>query len=154
MSEVLRRGIDADFPFVNPKTSYKPGEKEQFEAIRSDLDVPLQIIRAEPYQPQEGQTPLTYQITLLNELAKANPGRSPMLRADFDARDVQGAFHEVVDPVLDMPRRQGRLAEIKKIDRTGRKYSEFIGSKAAWMSRFKEIPRLMTHLDGVPVEEL
>jgi hypothetical protein len=77
-----------------------------------------------------------------------------MLRADFTAADVQAAMPKVINPILDVPRRKGVLAEVKKIDRSGRVYSEFIGSKTAWMGQFRDQPKLMTHLDDVPVSEI
>jgi hypothetical protein len=45
--EFVAKGIDQDFPFLDPKINFAPGEKEQFNAIRADLDTPLQIMHME-----------------------------------------------------------------------------------------------------------
>jgi len=152
VGQIVRRGIDADWSGPFPRQEFAPGERQEFENIRAALDTPLQVASLEPFQPQVHQQPLDYQIGLLNAVAKKV--RFPMLSEQTPAEEVQRFGPKIVGAVLAQPAREGRLAEIKKVDRTGREYSEFVGAKSAWMNPFSDVPKLMTHLEDVPVSDL
>lgn len=136
-----RHGLDADWPGPNPRRSFAPGERQAFEAVRDRLDTVLQITGVRPSFPQEHLTPTAYEGLLLTAVAHATPGSG--LRADSGveglARTGYLARHHgarIVSEAMESPRRQGRLAPVKKIDGSGRQITEYVGSARAWMQPF------------------
>lgn len=131
--------IEADYIGLNPRqTPFAPGEREQFEAVRQRLDRALQACRVVPSAPQEYQTASTYEASLLTALAK-HTARPIEFSRQLPAEEVISTCQRrgVVADALGEPARQGRLAEIRTFDHSGREIREFVGNKRLWMDPLK-----------------
>ena len=136
------RGIDADWPGPFPRQSFAPGEREAFEQIRADLDAPMQVVGVRPSYPQQHLDTQAYEGLLLKAIAHATPGSklqdTPQVESLARIGYLTSYHHreKIVAEAMASPALAGRLAPIKKIDRTGRKITEFVGSKRAWMAPY------------------
>jgi len=145
--------IDADYVGPNPRsTPFGPGEREQFQAVRSRLDRALQVCRITPSTPQEKQTPVEYEAELLRALQ--NHTTKPI---SFSAQDTpEGVIatctrRNVVADALAEPYRKGELRQVLTFDQAGREIREFVGVKSQWMNPLKS-PAIISpiYIDDVP----
>lgn len=134
------QGIDRDWPGPQPRQEYAAGERERFEAIRAELDRPLQAAQIKPSMPQAGHTPQSYERDLLRELSThtrqysaLKTSTSPVLR---QPRLLDQYKDEIVAEAMDEPRRRGELRPVVTKDRAGREITEFIGAKV-WLDAFR-----------------
>jgi hypothetical protein len=136
------RGLAADFPGPFPRQSFAPGERAEFERVRAELDTPLQIAGVHPSMPQEHQTATAYEGLLVKELAAHTENYRLQKNPTVEKLARQGYFTDkykegIVAEVMAEPYIKGELRPVRKIDRSGRKITEFIGSKRAWMAPYR-----------------
>ncbi|MGQ7938874.1 hypothetical protein [Paraburkholderia sp. D1E] len=149
---VVLKGIAADSPGPSPRESYGPGERQRFEAIRGHVDRALQATGENVYQPQIGhKSPEAYTKAVLGVLAKHTEQHKRLATWSIPDRSLAEYTQKIVGDALDSPRREGRLAEIVIVDRSGREVREFVGSKKSWMQHFEGPTMLGTiYINGQP----
>jgi hypothetical protein len=150
----VRMGVDRDWPGSQPRQDYRPGEKDLFDAVRSELDVPLQIAGITPSMPQVGhRDAVDYRRGLLRELAGKTSTHSALKTSKSPALQrpavVDQFKNEIVNAVMNLPYAENRLARIDQTDRTGRVISSYVGPKSLWMAPYRA-PALIS-ADGVIV---
>ncbi|REE21207.1 hypothetical protein B0G71_4359 [Paraburkholderia sp. BL27I4N3] len=132
--------------------------RQEFTAIRQRFDKALQVANAHPLMPQKGQTSQQYARMLVEDLLPhASPKTSFLERKRLELTGQSSlplVEKNLIADVLDKPRREGRLADIRTRDQAGRVISTFIGDKNAWLGQFRGPGWRMTELDGVPTEAL
>lgn len=142
------QGLDKDWPGPAPKETFKLGEREAFQAARDRLDRVLQVTRIVPSYPQQYHTPATYEEGLLAEVAKHSERFTTFDRQH--GKLLTKYAKSIVEDAMSEPRRQGRLAEIKTVDRSGRTVTEFVGAKT-WLDQFRApVTVSAIYLDGQP----
>lgn len=103
-------------------------------------------------EPMQGEGPMAYRKRLATILSANTPHKDTNVRAIQDERVFEiteraiyaDAEKNARNP-LDL--KPGELREIKKIDRTGRTISEFIGDPSAWMNPFKSEAQLQVKIN-------
>lgn len=145
----VKTGIDRDWLGPAPKATFKPGEKEAFQAVRDRLDRVLQVTRTVPSFPQHSHTPESYEQDLLAVVAQHSEKFSTfdrqhgLLLRKYAPQIIQDAMRE--------PHRKGELREVVTVDRSGREIREYVGSKSGWLGAFKGPVQVSAiHIDGQP----
>lgn len=120
--------------------------------IQSRADTVASAFGKRASQPMAGETAVAYR----RRLAAQYKSHSPSWK-DVDLAAIDGTVLKIAEDVIyadaltaashpaDLP--AGQLREIVKQDRTGRKISEFVGNKSAWMDQFKATPQLMIRIN-------
>ena len=92
--------------------------------------------------PQPGESPLAYRKRLATKYKQhSNKWKEVDVMAFDDSvlkiaeADIYADAVQYAAAPADMP--AGQLREVVKVDRTGRKVTEFVGAKSAWMNQFK-----------------
>jgi hypothetical protein len=145
---VNRTIFDGDIPGSKPRDFSNSADATQFEAVRRELDRPLQVAKIAPEFPQQGQSVRDYKTQLLLDLSNKSSGHRL-----HDKRMTDWLHYrqdEVIADVMGGPARRGELAPIRTIDRTGRESTEWVGPKSAWMDQHKAPAQLMKTLNGKP----
>jgi hypothetical protein len=143
---VYRDAFKTDTPGNAPKQFASHFEQKVFEAIRARADRAVQCLGAPLTYPQMDQDPLDYRLSIVSELCAGTNlrGADVLLRQAANVGDLERI---VFDAALKTPEAQGRLAEIKSIDRTGRVTSEFVGAKKQWLKPFLANPQIGAFCD-------
>lgn len=138
---VVLKGVDADFPGANTRTTYAPGEKEAFDRVRAEFDRVLQVTNVAVTQPQTfHQTPKQYEAALLAAIC---PHTAEWRAFDHEHGPLLSKYKaKIVEDAMGEPARQGRLAEVKIVDERGLPRSEFIGPMKSWTKAYEAAPAI------------
>lgn len=127
---------------------------DQFAAVAADAsDVYQATTGLRPPCHEEGETISGYRLRICQGLQHATRWK----RTDISATANDPlAFNlteaQIFGDAMATARRAPDLREIHKTNpRTGSSYSEFVGSKAAWMSAYKKPPQVSPiYINGAP----
>lgn len=136
----IPQGIAADPSGANPKQFPGWGSPglEPYKKVRTEFDIALQATGERAYFPQADVRDVgDYRRQLLTQLTRHTANYQRVDARFIGDADLPRMQKQIIADALTEPHRQGRLAEVKVIDRTGREVSEFIGPKSAWMAPLK-----------------
>jgi len=128
-------------------------ETERYE-IQEKADARLRLFNESAPRCLEGETTKGYRRRLATKLQRHAPGLQ-----DVNVYDANGAAFDLIErQIYEAAEKEakrptlipaGELREVKKIDQTGREFSDFYGSPKAWMSTFMAEPK---RLAGIRTE--
>lgn len=127
---------------------------DQFAAVAADASDAYQVTnKIAPPPHEEGETVTQYRLRICQGLQHASRwARTDISATANDPLALNLTEAQIFGDAMAAARRAPDLREIHKTDpRTGSSYSEFVGSKAAWMSAYKKPPQISpVYVDGVP----
>lgn len=133
---IVKQGYERDPGGLLPK-NVDPREYHAYQAVRAELDRPLQVVGAIPAWPQqECRCPDDYRRQLLRDIARHTRDYARVDTKFISDDKLMEMQAKIVADALAQPGRQGRLAEVKTTDRTGRNVSEFVGD-TGWFRGMK-----------------
>ena len=148
----IQQGFERDPSGAMPKQRIDPHEYAAYQAVRAELDRPIQVVGATPTYPQQdtARTPAAYRRQLLGSIAMHTREYQRYQCQYIPDDKLQSMQAAIVADALATPAREGRLAEVKIVDRTGREISEFVGDKAWFRSMKGRVQATGIVIDGIP----